>query len=45
VQTNHVWGDPKNPETYAALWNLCITPAFLAKCTDGRHHPEVHAAL
>lgn len=28
-----------------ALWNLCITPAFLAKCTDGRHHPEVHAAL
>lgn len=27
------------------MWNLCITPAFLAKCTDGRHHPEVHAAL
>lgn len=45
VQTNHVWGEPRNPDTYGALWNLCITPAFLAKCTDGKHHPEVHAAL
>lgn len=45
VQTNHIWGDPRNPDTYVALWNLGITPAFLAKCTDGKHHPEVHAAL
>ncbi len=41
VQFNHVWGDPKNPKTYTALWNLCATPAFLAKTTDGANHPEV----
>jgi hypothetical protein len=45
VQTNHIWADSGNPDTYTALWNLCITPAFLAKCTDGKHHPEVQAAL
>lgn len=45
VQYNHVWGDPKNPETYTALWNLCVTPAFLAKTTDGSNHPEVLDAL
>lgn len=41
VQFNHVWGDPKNLGTYTALWNLCATPAFLAKTTDGANHPEV----
>ena len=41
VQYNHVWGDPRNPDTYTALWNLCATPAFLAKTTDGSNHPEV----
>lgn len=41
VQFNHVWGDPRNPNTYTALWNLCATPAFLAKTTDGSNHPEV----
>jgi len=41
VQFNHVWGDPRNPDTYTALWNLCATPAFLAKTTDGSNHPEV----
>lgn len=45
VQTNHIWADSGNPDIYTALWNLCITPAFLAKCTDGKHHPEVYAAL
>jgi hypothetical protein len=45
VQYNHVWGDPRNPATYTALWNLCVTPAFLAKTTDGSNHPEVLAAL
>jgi hypothetical protein len=45
VQTNHIWADSGNPDMYTALWNLCVTPAFLAKCTDGKHHPEVHAAL
>ncbi len=41
VQYNHVWGDPRNMQTYTALWNLCATPAFLAKTTDGSNHPEV----
>lgn len=41
VQYNHVWSDPLNVETYTALWNLCVTPAFLAKTTDGSNHPEV----
>jgi hypothetical protein len=45
VQYNHVFGDPRNPATYTALWNLCVTPAFLAKTTDGSNHPEVLAAL
>jgi hypothetical protein len=41
VQFNHVWGEPRNLATYTALWNLCATPAFLAKTTDGSNHPEV----
>ncbi len=41
VQFNHIWGDPKNINTYTALWNVCATPAFLAKTTDGTNHPEV----
>lgn len=41
VQFNHVWGDPRNLDTYTALWNLCATPAFLAKTTDGSNHSEV----
>ena len=41
VQFNHIWGDPRNVATYTALWNLCATPAFLAKTTDGSNHPEV----
>ena len=45
VQYNHVFGDPRNPATYTALWNLCVTPAFLAKTTDGSNHPEVLSAL
>jgi hypothetical protein len=44
-QYNHVWGAPKNFRTYTALWNLCATPASLAKTTDGSNHPEVLAAL
>jgi hypothetical protein len=43
VQFNHVWSAPSNPDTYTALWNLCCTPAFLAKTTDT--HPQVVAAL
>lgn len=45
IQFNHVWGDPRNPATYTALWNVCVTPAFLAKTTDGSNHPEVLAML
>jgi hypothetical protein len=41
IQFNHIWGDPRNADTYTALWNLCATPAFLAKTTDGSNHPEV----
>jgi hypothetical protein len=45
VQYNHVWSESKNPDLYTALWNLCATPAFLAKTTDGLNHPEVREAL
>jgi hypothetical protein len=45
VQFNHIWTDAKNPDLYTALWNLCVTPAFLAKTTDGSNHPEVREAL
>ena len=45
VQYNHIWPDAKYPAMYTALWNLCVTPAFLAKTTDGRNHPEVTGAL
>ena len=45
VQFNHVWNDAGNRDAYTALWNLCATPAFLAKTTDGSNHPDVIAAL
>jgi hypothetical protein len=45
VQFNHVWNDSRDPDAYTALWNLCATPAFLAKTTDGTNYPEVTAAL
>lgn len=45
VQYNHVWMDSQNPDTYTALWNLCVTPSFLAKLTDGKHHPDTVALL
>lgn len=45
VQFNHVYSDSGNPDLYTALWNICVTPAFLAKTTDGRNHPEVVAAI
>lgn len=31
--------------SYTALWNLCVTPAYLAKVTDGSNSLEVQAAL
>ena len=33
VQYNHVWNDSTNPDAYTALWNICATPASLAKTT------------
>jgi hypothetical protein len=45
VQFNHIWNCADDPDAYTALWNLCATPAFLAKTTDGSNHPEVTAAL
>lgn len=36
VQCNHVWNTSNDPDGYTALWNLCLTPAFLAKATDSR---------
>jgi hypothetical protein len=45
VQFNHIWTASDNRDAYTALWNLCATPAFLAKTTDGSNHPEVTAAL
>ena len=45
VQINHVWTESQSPERYTALWNLCVTPAWAAKTTDGSNHPEVRKAL
>lgn len=45
VQFNHLWPASKDPDAYTALWDLCATPAFLAKTTDGSNHPEVTALL
>jgi hypothetical protein len=45
MQFNHVWTASRDPDAYTALWNICATPAFLAKTTDGNNHPEVIAAL
>ena len=45
VQFNHVWVCSDDPDSYTALWNICATPAFLGKTTDGSNHPDVTAAL
>jgi hypothetical protein len=45
IQFNHIWGDSQNIATYTSLWNLCVTPAFLAKTTDGSNSPGVVALL
>lgn len=45
MQFNHIWSSSRDPNSYTALWNICATPAFLAKTTDGSNHPEVVAAL
>lgn len=34
-----------DPAIYTALWNICVTPAFLAKLTDVQRHAHVLAAL
>lgn len=45
VQFNHLWSESRDPDVYTALWNVCATPAFLAKTTDGSAYPEVTGAL
>ena len=45
VQFNHIWTQSDNRDAYTALWNMCATPAFLAKTTDGSSYPEVTDAL
>jgi hypothetical protein len=45
VQFNHLWTAAKDPQAYTALWNLCATPAFLAKLTDGKARPETVSVL
>jgi hypothetical protein len=45
IQFNHVWARSDDPLRYTALWNLCVTPAFLAKTTDGSNNPDIQAAL
>ena len=45
VQFNHIYKYPYDPRYYTALWNICVTPAFLAKLTDVKHHADVIAAL
>jgi hypothetical protein len=45
IQFSHLWTASRDPDAYTALWNLCVTPAFLAKATDGSNHPDVLAAL
>jgi hypothetical protein len=43
VQFNHVYARSWDPESYACLANLCMTPSFLSKLTDT--DVEVRAAL
>lgn len=43
LQFNHIWARSQDWRCYTALWNLCVTPAFLAKTTDTT--AEVKAAL
>jgi hypothetical protein len=43
LQFNHVATESSDVRCYTALWNLCVTPTFLAKPTDG--HADVRAAL
>jgi hypothetical protein len=45
VQFNHIWTASGDPDAYTALWNLCATPAFLAKTTDGSRHDDVTSVL
>lgn len=34
-----------DPDIYTALWNICVTPAFLAKLTDVKRHAHILTAL
>lgn len=45
IQFNHIYKGTNDPDLYTALWNICVTPAFLAKLTDVKRHGDVVAAL
>ena len=45
IQFNHIYKGTNDPDLYTALWNICVTPAFLAKLTDVKRHADVVAAL
>ena len=45
VQFNHIYKGTNDPDLYTALWNICVTPAFLAKLTDVKRHESVRSAL
>ena len=45
IQFNHIYTGTNDPDLYTALWNICVTPAFLAKLTDVKRHADVVAAL
>ena len=45
VQFNHLYRRSDDPGYYTALWNICVTPAFLAKLTDVKRHDPVRSAL
>ena len=45
VQFNHLYRCSDDPGCYTALWNICVTPTFLAKLTDVQRHDPVRFAL
>lgn len=45
LQFNHLYKGAYESGIYTALWNICVTPAFLAKLTYVKRHASVIAAL
>lgn len=45
IQFTQVWAGSKDPDVYTALWNICVTPAFLATTIEGCHHDAIMETL